>query len=53
MCRITEDEKQALSELENFLDNRLRKAKTGKISKRKVGDIFKEAYQKTNGQANS
>ena len=48
-----EDEEQALAELENFLDDRVRKAKSGKISKRKVGDIFKQAYREANGQANS
>lgn len=48
-----EGEEQALAELENFLDDRLRKAKAGKISKRKVGDIFEQAYREANGQANS
>lgn len=48
-----EDEEQALAELENFLNDRVRKAKAGKISKRKVGDIFKQAYREANGQANS
>ncbi|HXS68793.1 MAG TPA: antitoxin [Candidatus Polarisedimenticolia bacterium] len=41
------DEEKALVELENFLDERLRKARAGKISKRKVGDIFKQATCKS------
>jgi hypothetical protein len=55
MSRISirkEDEK-ALSELESFLDDRLQKARSGKISRRKVGDIFKQAYHEANGQADS
>jgi len=48
-----EDEDKTLAELESFLDDRLRKARAGKISRRKVGDIFKQAYRETNGQANS
>jgi len=47
------DEEKALSELESFLDDRLQKARSGKMSKRKVGDIFKQAYHEANGQANS
>jgi hypothetical protein len=47
------DEEKSLAELERFLDDRLRKAGAGKISKRKVGDIFKQACREANGQANS
>jgi hypothetical protein len=47
------DEEKALRELESFLDDRLRKARTGKVSKRKVSEIFKQAYRETNGQADS
>jgi hypothetical protein len=46
------DEK-ALSELVAFLDNRIRKAKAGKVSRRTVGDIFKQAYRETNAKAGS
>ena len=42
---VTEDEQKALAELESFLDERLRKARAGKISRRKVGEIFKQAYR--------
>ena len=47
------DEEKALAELERFLDDRLRKARAGKISKRKVGEIFKQAHREVNGQADS
>lgn len=46
-------DQEALTELEEFLDDRLRKAREGKISRRKVGDIFKQAYREANGQAKS
>src|SRR5437764_11807377 len=45
------DEEKALAELQNFLDGRLRKARAGKISRRKVGEIFKQAYRESNAQA--
>ena len=44
-----EDEEKALAELESFLDKRL--ATAGKISRRKVGDIFKQAYREANGDS--
>jgi len=47
------DEKKALAELESFLDDRLRKARAGKGSRRKVGEIFKQAYREANEQADS
>ena len=47
------DEEMALAELESFLDDRLKKGRAGKISRRKVGDIFKQAYQEANGRADS
>jgi hypothetical protein len=46
--RDTDDEK-ALGELEAFLDGRLRKAKSGKVSKRTVGNVFDQAYREANG----
>jgi len=48
-----DDEKKALAELESFLNDRLRDARAGKVSKRKVGEIFKQAYREANGQSNS
>jgi len=48
-----EDEEKALAELEAFLDDRIRRANAGKISRRTVGDIFKQAYREANGQAGS
>lgn len=47
------DEKKALAELESFLDDRLRKARAGKVSRRKVREIFKQAYREANEQADS
>lgn len=47
------DDKNALAELESFLDDRLRKARAGKVSKRKVGEIFKQAYREANDRTNS
>jgi hypothetical protein len=47
------DEEKALAELESFLDDRLRKGRAGKVSKRKVSDIFKQAYREANDQADS
>jgi len=43
------DEETALAELEGFLDDRLRKARAGKVSRRKVSEIFKQAYREANG----
>ena len=51
--RKDHDEHAALAELESFLDERLRKARAGKISKRKAGDIFKQAYREAHGKADS
>src|SRR6266850_2262628 len=45
-----EDEEKALAELEAFLDDRIRRANAGKISRRTVGDIFKQAYREAIGQ---
>jgi len=47
------DEQKALAELESFLDDRLQKARAGKISKRKVGEIFKQACREANARADS
>ena len=47
------DDEKVLAELESFLDDRLRKARAGKNSKRKVSEIFKQAYREANGKADS
>ena len=47
------DEEKALAELESFLDDRLRKARGGKISKRKVSEIFQQAYREANAKSHS
>jgi hypothetical protein len=38
-----DDKKKSPDELGDFLDERLRNAHAGRISKRKAGDIFKQA----------
>ncbi len=45
------DEKETFAELESFLDERLRKARAGKISKRKAGKIFKPACREAKDRA--
>jgi len=40
-------ETAALKELEAFLDERLQEVQKGRISRRSVGTIFKEAYRDT------
>lgn len=47
-----EDHKRlkALAELEVFLDERMRQAKAGMISKRTVGEIFQQAYHEADGR---
>jgi len=47
------DAQQELSELEAFLDERTSWAAAGKISKRKVGEIFKQAYREADGHSPS
>ena len=47
------NEDKALGELESFLDHRLRQARAGKVSKRRVREIFKQAYREANGEADS
>jgi hypothetical protein len=42
------DDEKALAELEAFLDKRVRAAKSGKVSKRKVAAIFDQAYREAN-----
>ena len=39
------DEEQALIELEAVLDDRIRRAEAGEISRRTVGEIFEQAYR--------
>ena len=39
-----------LAELESLLDERIRRAENGAISKRTVGAIFKEACRKSKGR---
>jgi hypothetical protein len=46
-------DREALAELESFLDDRVRKAREGKISRRNVTEIFKQAYREANDQAGS
>ena len=46
----SEGDKEELAELEVFLDERIRQAEDGKISKRTVGEIFQQAYQEADGQ---
>ncbi len=41
------DENMALSELEMLLDERIKSAKAGKISKKSVEEIFQEVYSKS------
>lgn len=41
------DENTALNELEMFLDERIKSAKAGKISKKSVEEIFQEAYSES------
>ena len=40
----------ALKELEVFLDNRIRDAKNGAVSRRTVGEIFGKAYRERKGK---
>lgn len=42
-------DEETLAELEAFLDERLRRANAGEISKRTVGEIFAQAYREANG----
>lgn len=41
------DEDMALNELETLLDERIKSARTGKISKKSVEEIFQEAYSES------
>lgn len=41
------DKDMALSELEMLLDERIKSAKAGKISKKSVEEIFQEIYSKS------
>ena len=41
------DEELALKELETLLDKRIESAKAGQVSRRTVGEIFKEVYKET------
>ena len=40
----------ALEELESLLDERIRRAKIGSVSRRTVGEIFKDAYREPKGK---
>jgi hypothetical protein len=40
-------QESALDELESLLDERIRKAQNGWISRRTVGAVFKEAYRES------
>lgn len=41
------DEEMALHELEDFLDERVKSVKTGKISQKSVKEIFQEVYSES------
>ena len=41
------DEEMALHELEDFLDERAKSVKTGKISQKSVKEIFQEVYSES------
>lgn len=41
------DEDMALNELEMLLDDRIKSARTGKISKKSVEEIFQEVYSES------
>ncbi|MBX3616621.1 DUF1778 domain-containing protein [Nitrosomonas sp.] len=41
------DEDMALNELETLLDERIKSARAGKISKKSVEEIFQEAYSES------
>ncbi len=41
------DEESALNELEMLLDDRIKSAKAGKISKKSVEEIFQEVYKES------
>lgn len=43
-------EEAALQELEALLDERIRRAKKGSVSRRTVGEIFRQAYREPNGK---
>ncbi len=43
-------ETAALKELEALLDERIRSAKNGAVSRRTVGEIFRNAYRASNGK---
>lgn len=40
----------ALKELETLLDDRIRSAKNGSVSRRTVGEIFRNAYREPKGK---
>ena len=42
-------EEPALHELESLLDERIRSAKNGSVSRRTVGEIFGQAYREAKG----
>jgi hypothetical protein len=42
-----------LAQLEKFLAERVRRARTGKISQRTVGEIFDQAYRESDDPASS
>jgi uncharacterized protein (DUF1778 family) len=44
---ISSDEEIVLHELETFLDERVKSAKAGKISKKSVKEIFQEVYSES------
>lgn len=46
----SDGDKEELAELEVFLDERMRQAKAGMISKRTVGEIFQQAYHEADGR---